>query len=684
MKIASLLQNLSKPLSASGQNTIQTPKEKSVSESLIEDYNANRNKDVQALFDKHQFKPSPAQVKEVTRFMATAKGAEADKLQTLDTVLMKGIEPTTDNLLTVHQAVTHDTEVIKQLAETPVISATPLTAAETVQLIKAMKIPEKMKAALKQLVNQGMDLRTAVVALGKSLGIDMVPTGQTQMMTTTEALIKLVAEKLIQIDTNATVEPKLSTQSQITIEDMKTGDIPEAAEEYRGGEILVEDGTITKGATSSELAQTTAENSKFHNDDTVVKEAVETVAVEESIDAFIQNAVEALAQNMEEVFGAVVDALEIKTFLVEVTTEATIQAKTDFDTFQTTVKNTLETLEVEMKTTRVTPEKMAADLSKVAEKVNDLILKSNVTLFTDMPTEKKLLLMSAELDQAQTFIKNGEFAKVQNLVRQTLDLLKSIKFDPSVRRVQVFAGQKLDQVTEVLSGESQKMPLEKQILEQLTALQDTQGNRMARDVLETLRYLGLNHEMETAELLDKGTTETTKAWHNSNVKELLLRLMKTEIENRTVAGAEESLMNLSGQQMMNDTKSGQQPFYFFNFPIADGDSLGNMKVIMKGVNRNQVMDWQNAELYFGVDLKSAGKIGIKVKIQDRTVNLELLNESFADISSKLNGVLDDLREFGYERGQIINVDEVAKQTVSSGQNQSDVTRDDQKGFDFKI
>lgn len=681
MKIASLLQSLSKPHSASGQSTIQTSKEKSVSESLVEDYNGNRSalgKGVQAVFDKYQFKPSPVQVKEVTRFMETANGAEADKLQTLDTVLMKGIEPTTDNLLTVHQAVTHDTEVIKQLADTPVVSSTPLTAAESVQLIKAMKIPEKMKAALRELVNQGMDLRTAVLSLGKSLGIDRVPTEQNNTLVTTEALIKLIAEKYTQINPNTTVYATGATQSQIFLEDTKATDTPKTAGEYRGSDGSIKDSTLT------ESAQTRAVKPEFENDDNVRKNAVKPDVAEESIEIFVKEAVEALAQNMTEVFGAVVNALEIKTFLVEVTTEATIQAKKDFDTFQATVKTSLEALEVDMKTTRVGPEKIAADLSKVAEKVNDLILKSNVTLFTDMPTEKKLLLMSAELDQAQTFIKNGEFAKVQNLVRQTLDLLKSIKFDPSIRRVQVFAGQKMEQVADVLSGESKKMPLEKQVLEQLATLQDTQGNRMARDVLETLRYLGLNHEMETAELLDKGTTETTKAWHNSNVKELLLRLMKTEIENRTVAGAEESLMNLSGQQMMNDTKSGQQPFYFFNFPIADGESLGNMKVIMKGVNRNQVMDWQNAELYFGVDLKSAGKIGIKVKIQDRKISLELLNESSTDISAKLNGVLDELSDFGFERGQIIDVDDASKKTVSSGQSQSDVAWDEQKGFDFKI
>ena len=664
MKIASLLQSLSKPHATSGQSTVQTPKEKSVSESLIEDYNGNRmgvEKGVQALFDRHQFKPSSAQVKEVARFMETANGSEVDKLQTLDTVLMKGIEPTADNLLTVHQAVTHDMEVIKQLVDTPVVGAKPLTTAESVQLIKAMKIPEKMKAALRELVSQGMDLRAAVVSLGESLGIDRIHTDKSNVLMTTEVLIKLISDKYIQIDTNTTINEVFETER-----------------EYRGSDVVIQDSTSTERGLSS------AVKLDFENDDTAVKGIVETDDAEETVEHFVQMAVETLAQNMAEVFGAVVDALDIKTFLVEVTTEATIQAKQDFDTFQTTAKNALETLEVEMKTTRVSPEKMAADLSKVAEKVNDLILKSNVTLFTDMPTEKKLLLMSAELDQAQTLIKNGEFAKVQNLVRQTIDLLKSIKFEPSIRRVQVFAGQKLDQVTEALAVESKKMPLEKQVLEHLTTLQDTQGNRMARDVLETLRYLGLNHEMETAELLDKGTTETTKAWHNSNVKELLLRLMKTEIENRTVAGAEESLMNLSGQQMMNDTKSGQQPFYFFNFPIADGDSLGNMKVIMKGVNRNQVMDWQNAELYFGVDLKSAGKIGIKVKIQDRNINVELLNESAADISAKLKGVLDEMADFGYVRGQIIDVGEADVKTVPSGQGQPEAKWDEQKGFDFKI
>ena len=103
---------------------------------------------------------------------------------------------------------------------------------------------------------------------------------------------------------------------------------------------------------------------------------------------------------------------------------------------------------------------------------------------------------------------------------------------------------------------------------------------MAREILETLRFLGLNHEMEVAESLEGVDDETQKDWANGNVKEILLKLMKEDAKDRSVEATEQNLMNFSGQQMMNDTGNGQPPFYFFNLPIMDGEELGNMKVYM--------------------------------------------------------------------------------------------------------
>ncbi|HAS73687.1 MAG TPA: hypothetical protein DCS67_06045, partial [Clostridiales bacterium UBA8960] len=590
MKIGALLQSLNHKKTGN----IQSQTEKNKSEILLDEYKAKETtlpKEVQSIFDKYQISPSSDTVKQVDAFMKNAKGTEAEKLQTLEVALYKGIEPTEDKLLSIHEALTHDVANVKALVESPKVNAIKLPNKDLERAIAALKLPETIKNEIAQIVDKGVPLKEALLIVVESLGLDPPKT---------DDLTKLIrALQNVPLSATLAEEPVLMPKRSQPVVQVS---VPLSEKPFEPVEKAAYHEAESNIQMDSEVVSTDQKQSQDQDDD---------------MTKLIEDAIDRVMEHSNEVYQMLSETLNVKTFMIEVTTEATIKAKQTFEAFK---KETVALLENVQK-----PENKAdisSDLTKAVEKVNHIILKSDVTLFTDMPTEKKLLVMSSELDHALVLIKNGELVKAQKIVTSATDLLKSIKFSPSQRRVQVFAEGKLERLESTFgNGKKSVERIDIQIKNHLETHRDS---KLARDVVETLRFLGLNHEMEVAESIEKNPFETYKEWNQSNIKEILLRLMKEEIENKTVSATEQNLMNLSGQQMMNDSGSEEQPFYFFNMPILEDEELGNMKIFMRGASKNHQIDWQNSELYFGISIKGAAPVGIKVKVKQRQLDIELL------------------------------------------------------------
>ncbi len=743
MKIGAFLQSVSSGLKT---NAAQEKQEKSTSEILIADYKAEPSSGVQSVFDKYQIKPTSENMKQVSSFMSSAKGTEAEKLQTLDIALYKGIEPTRDNLMTMHQAVMHDDEVVGALVEVDV-EAAPITGEAAKKVIDALKLPAHVKAALKREIDNGASLKEAVVAVvrtinsgisgsgNNSLGdkisgakIDLQSKSLAKMIKAIEAFAASKPEVLAQLlkangATANTLNQASNSQATVNHSDAIQSDMNPMASNHldlnesnsnqsksnqsNSNQSNINESNIAQSNFSQSPSKINNANSNQtdanKNDVGVSAEGVDAVDSKDSSDissaidtseadiaddallALMNDMVETLLENTGTTLNTLMETMSLKTYLVETTTEATMRAKTTFETFRAETSSLLKAA--------VAPQNeaaMAGNLSKVIEKLNQIILKSDVTLFTDMFTEKKLLLMASDLDKAQELTRQGDITKAQAIVKSAIGLLEQIKFNPSQRRVQVFAQTKIEQLTDALEKpEKTTVRLDAHIKHQLEQTRDVQGSKMARDILETMRFLGLNHEMEVAENLENNDFETTKDWNQSNVKEILLKLMKEEVKDRPIESAQQNLMNLSGQQMMNDSGSREQPFYFFNLPIMDGEELGNMKVYMKGASKSQQMDWKNAELYFGVKLKATGPLGIKVKIQQQKVTLQVMSDDLSGIRGPLERVMEELESFGFSKGDVSfssyskDTGIVIKPQLETSKSAQNFTNDG-KGFDFKI
>lgn len=678
MKIGSIIQSLvgSKTHSAS---EMKTSSEKSIGEAVLDDYKSKEvhlDKPLQSIFDKYQITPNAETAKQVGAFMKKASGTEAQKLEAVEVALYKGIEPTEDNLMAIHSALTHDAEVVETLIERPLMSEFKLSDQDIVKIVRTLKLPEEVKNALITKVKEGASLKDALIQIGEQFGIVIEKSD-----TPTDVLLKLSELHLPKLNyTEPVMGKSVVDQSMEKPVEMILPEQNKAIKDF-----VIKDAEVTKTNRSVETDQLTESDQVMESDQTA--ETSQSELDSNALDwlSMMEEAVQNVMEQSTSVLHALVDQMPVKAYLIEKATEATIKAKETFETFR---KETLQLLESIQK-----PENkpnLAADLTKAVEKVNQIILKSDVTLFTDMHTEKKLLVMSSELDRALVLIKNGALGKAKEIVKEAAKLLGEIKMNPSQRRIQVFSQNNLDRYADVLKGEMQGYERGQERLD-VHIRQQLSGNRepaMARDVLETLRFLGLNHEMEVAESLEQNRLETFKAWNQSNVKEILLKLMKEDIENRTVSGVEQNLMNMTGQQMMNDSGTKEQPFYFFNLPILEDEALGNMKVYMKGATRNHQIDWQNAELYFGVSEKGASPIGIKVKVQDRKLDIELLADDNSVLLANLEGVLNQMEEIGFDKGTLKSKQYAGsemKPTLKPAiPEQPSFAASEVKGFDFKV
>lgn len=678
MKIGSIIQSLvgSKTHSAS---EMKTSSEKSIGEAVLDDYKSKEvhlDKPLQSIFDKYQITPNAETAKQVGAFMKKASGTEAQKLEAVEVALYKGIEPTEDNLMAIHSALTHDAEVVETLIERPLMSEFKLSDQDIVKIVRTLKLPEEVKNALITKVKEGASLKDALIQIGEQFGIVIEKSD-----TPTDVLLKLSELHLPKLNyTEPVMGKSVVDQSMEKPVEMILPEQNKAIKDF-----VIKDAEVTKTNRSVETDQLTESDQVMESDQTA--ETSQSELDSNALDwlSIMEEAVQNVMEQSTSVLHALVDQMPVKAYLIEKATEATIKAKETFETFR---KETLQLLESIQK-----PENkpnLAADLTKAVEKVNQIILKSDVTLFTDMHTEKKLLVMSSELDRALVLIKNGALGKAKEIVKEAAKLLGEIKMNPSQRRIQVFSQNNLDRYADVLKGEMQGYERGQERLD-VHIRQQLSGNRepaMARDVLETLRFLGLNHEMEVAESLEQNRLETFKAWNQSNVKEILLKLMKEDIENRTVSGVEQNLMNMTGQQMMNDSGTKEQPFYFFNLPILEDEALGNMKVYMKGATRNHQIDWQNAELYFGVSEKGASPIGIKVKVQDRKLDIELLADDNSVLLANLEGVLNQMEEIGFDKGTLKSKQYAGsemKPTLKPAiPEQPSFAASEVKGFDFKV
>lgn len=438
--------------------------------------------------------------------------------------------------------------------------------------------------------------------------------------------------------------------------------------------------------TASETAGTENVNS---SDAAETTESAEIQDKAENDSAHFLNELDGLLENaLSQLMGAygqadlqmMFESSQTKTFLVTEVTVKMIGVQKDFDTFK---KEAVSTLEKALE--NASPKQMAEVAAKVAEKLDKLIMQSDLTLYTDMKTEKKLVGLSSDLQKVMELAKTDPLEAL-NWLKNTKQKLDKLLFQPSKEKVQVF----MKENAQSLAGLSQQ---------EFLSGAGKMGSG-AKSVLDLMRTLGLNHEPELMDAVFAKETKNQTEEGKSNLKQMLLKLSaEAQEDQHLVKSIEKGLSQLTGQQLLNkpELQSDSQSL-FFNLPLKLGDDTTQMKLFVKSRKSVEKMDWENCSLYFMIDLKQYGETGIRIQSSQRQLSISVSNESddiMAVIEPLAQGLLQELKDIGYNPGDIRYVPFSPEKTVPSElpkaaipaavePDSSAMGTEGRKGFELKI
>ena len=379
--------------------------------------------------------------------------------------------------------------------------------------------------------------------------------------------------------------------------------------------------------------------------------------------------------------------LSSKDFIVQTVTEKLAKAQSEFKTVQREITRNLDNIQ---RLTEAFKSQAASQVKPLLEttikKLDHVILKSEMMLLTDMQTEKRLMQASSQLAEAKKLLTKGNYQEANKIVQEVKSLIEKLDFKPSDTKVKHFITKEEQNLTNRTG--SQQLLQQFDEMTRRTAMQEPS----ARQAFELVRGLGLNRDSEVAQMLASGKQGDGEP--NQNMKQALMQLMKMEEEQGRVSQqTSQALANITGQQLLSKSDNSNLQSMFLSIPFLLQDEVKNLQVFVNSRNEGQQVDWENCNLYFLIETKKLGEVGILVTSTDRNLSLTIKNDQpfFKERIEPLAEVCKEkLKEVGYNIASLnfTKLHAVPKPKVEKAQAEEQTERMTptftEKGFDFKI
>ena len=378
---------------------------------------------------------------------------------------------------------------------------------------------------------------------------------------------------------------------------------------------------------------------------------------------------------------------QAKNIIVTTVTQKMSQMTIDFKEMKRDISRNLDNVQRLIEQLRNNAQPQAKQiLESTIKKLDHAILRSDLMLFTDMSTEKKLMQASSQLAEAKKLLGKGDYSEASKIVKQVNHLIEKVNFTPSDVKVKHFVSE------ESLRLENQ--PATKQVLNQVEKMVQPLAEPSARGAFELIRSLGLNHDSELGQTLASRHSENVE---QQNLKSALLKLLQSDGEGQTrlTQQADQALQNLTGQQLLSKADPTSLQTMLINLPYLLKDQVENIKIHVNSTNTNQTVDWENCSIFFLLETKKLGEVGIQLTANDRNLSITFKNdkENFKENMEPLTNVTkDNLSEIGYNVGGFIfkkmTIDKVKQplnqnEQVNPTQPKKTATFTE-KGYDFTI
>ncbi|MEH7883418.1 hypothetical protein V7654_03730 [Bacillus sp. JJ1609] len=551
-------------------------------------------------------------------------------------------------------------EIVKAL-QIQVAGAERISQAE---MLNNNNSTEELKVKLEQLRADGIKLQQISQArLSKSLEtlallLKEIPadTGNDQDLVKLQSLVKEVQKepsisKVLQVVSEALEE--LGDQNNIDLTLLKSA--------YEKAQRLSDQGREL--AARKVLAEAI---NQLEKDNPILQKGADSITLTEADQYAINESLQALS-------------LQSKSILVTEITKKLSQMAIDFKKVKQEITKSLDhvSLLLDKGGSKVNAKQT---LDAAINKLDNAILKSNFMLYTDMLTEKKMLTASSRLTEARNLLAKGDYSQASQIVTEVKAVLDQTIFKPSTTRVQHFVSEQ-SLLKSVATMEDQFAFGIKQAVRPMP-----EQDYSARQVFESLKRLGLTHENDAANSLVFGS-KAEQEEVGSNVKSMLIK-MTQEGEAQAVK-AEQALSSLTGQQLLNKQDSSGMQNLFMQMPFLLNQKTENIKVFINSQKSGEKIDWENCSLYFVLETKKLGEVGIMVTAQNRNVSI-----TFNSNKDNLEHVLSPMSEISKVRLQEIGYNLEALKTKKASasvqtfsdenQSQSMTPAFTEKGYDFSI
>ncbi len=646
---------------------------------------------VETLLRKMDYPLTESQASSVESFMANQSGSTASKLETIEWAADKDVELTEENLKAIHETLNNEmneSEMIETLSGTKEV-----TEGETEDLLEAIKadrsIPKAFKEKVEAAVKSGLPIDKAIVsAVNDLISVNADVKGQTVFIDTGDGnAICIGVDQIMAAVAQAFSE--MQGGSDLSFEDLLKSALADVLGEDALAELADDVGLFESAIDQTQGEVASLDESQSEDEELDIDVDAEDMddfekEIMERLEASFDEVASALAEQLGADVQEALDDTRFKSYLVTKVTEQAIEAK---ETFNQTRKEILSSLkEIESDESALTREEMKENLEKSIDKLDNMLMKSDVTLYTSMKMEKNLLNMSSELQEARKLLAKGDVSAAKDIVKNVSGTLEKMIFKPSEKNIELMA---FKQASEMSGMKQASMP----------TLQ--WQNTSMRGVVELFRDMGLNHEPEVAEKLLSSNRKLQSEEDykiKDNLKAVLLKLAESDDvgSKRAVEGAEKALNNLTGQQLMNklETKQDTQTL-FFHIPLEADGEVKDMRLYVNSRKNGDSIDWENASLYFSVELKKYGETGILLQSNDKLLSISVRNDdaSFEEVMEPMvNALQKEFVNIGYKLGPVrfsglsdTSPKELIKSTAAEKTQKSvTYTEATEKGFDFSI
>lgn len=302
-------------------------------------------------------------------------------------------------------------------------------------------------------------------------------------------------------------------------------------------------------------------------------------------------------------------------------------------------------------------------LETTIKMIDKTILKSDMMLYTDMTQEKTLLMASSRLGEAKNLLEKGHFAEANKIVKDVQHVIEKMTFKPSDVKIKHFVSEQ---------------SLDANLSTQLEQVMKSSTEPTGRNVFDMVRRLGLTHEQDVAQSLVAHEQFTS----DKNIKAMLMQL-----KDGGVQMADQALTNLTGQQLLNKQDPSGMQNLFFQLPVLLNKQAENVKVYVNSRKSSEKIDWENCSLYFVLETKKLGQMGILLSAQNRnlTVTLKSSKDLLEEKVDSLTGVSKErLKEIGYNLSDIHVKAEPKNEEVIPTKQATVSPTFTEKGYDFTI